>query len=241
MEPGTERAEPPDSAETGVKCAMEPNSVPVAKSGSPLKGVGVGTAGKKKIAHGKKSQIIQKLQSLNGQLAEVRAARKMVKNDGRVSSGPKSLQLAKKHFSHPKLDYIYGEIMYSPYLTPPSESYPRTTYTITEQLKEYRGLGCEFENIPAELRPYDPKVLKKLLIKEVCHYSYIQGLNKGSMKMMKMAHSTNSPRSLPEPVPGHVVARRRRKLPQLKGRKSPSAMSLDSGLQALMEGMELEV
>mmetsp|Transcript_9906 Transcript_9906/g.16609 ORF Transcript_9906/g.16609 Transcript_9906/m.16609 type:complete len:353 (-) Transcript_9906:254-1312(-) len=128
------------------------------------------TGGSKK----KRDDIERKLEMLNKQIADVREKRKEVKpsDDMRVY-GPKRdySKVQKKMFSHPKLDYVYGEIMHSPYLTPPTQSYPQSTYSMPHQLKELKRAGVSFAELPDDLKPYDHEDMKRQFIKEVCNYN----------------------------------------------------------------------
>lgn len=122
----------------------------------------------------KELQLQKKLEKITEQLAEVRKKRLTMKrfDDGRVRGPPKDYSsVPKKLFSHPKLEFVYGEIMHSPYLTNPRDSYPKTTYTMAETLKELKQKGVAFKDIPESERPYDDAVLKKQFIKEVCNYN----------------------------------------------------------------------
>jgi hypothetical protein len=124
------------------------------------------------VGNKKKLEIQNNLASLDAQLAEIRVKRSaLARFDGRVHSPSKKHDLKKKVFSHPKLEYVYGEIMHSPYLTAPTENYPRSTYDMAESLKEFKKLGIPFKELPPDQRPYDENEMKKLFIKEVCNYN----------------------------------------------------------------------
>lgn len=119
-------------------------------------------------------QIQRKLEKITEQLAEVRTKRLTMKrfDDGRIRGPPKDYTtVPKKPFSHPNLGYVFGEIMYSPYLTNPKDSYPRATYTMAETLKEFKQKGLAFKDIPESERPYNEKELKRQFIREVCNYN----------------------------------------------------------------------
>ncbi len=120
------------------------------------------------------AQIQQKLETITKQLADVRLKRTELKkyDDGRIY-GPKKdyTTVPKKLFSHPKLDFVYGEIMYSPYMTNPKDNYPKETYQMADKLKSLKHKNVAFKDLPAEEKPYDEKQLKKLFIREVCNYN----------------------------------------------------------------------
>ena len=122
----------------------------------------------------KNAQAQQKLDDITKKLAEIRTKRSELKrfDDGRIY-GPKKdyTKVPKKLFSHPKLDFVYGEIMFSPYLTNPQESYPKTTYTMSDTLKSLKQKNLSFKELPPEEKPYDETMLKKMFIREVCNYN----------------------------------------------------------------------
>ena len=77
----------------------------------------------------------------------------------------------KKHFQHPKLEYVYGEIIYSPYLTPPLDPYPEEVFSKTAELRELKRLGVQtISELPVERQPYNPKVAKNTFIRDVINY-----------------------------------------------------------------------
>ena len=128
-----------------------------------------------KSRQGKKdANISQKLEDITKQLHEVREKRSKLKSfdSGRIY-GPKRdyTTVPKKLFSHPKLDYVYGEIMFSPYMTNPQDNYPQTTYKMAETLKEMKRKNVSFKDLPPEEKPYDETVLKRSFIREVCNYN----------------------------------------------------------------------
>lgn len=135
-----------------------------------------GTAQSPKSRSGamKDIQLKKKLDDISKQLSEVRAKRSGLKryDDGRIY-GPKKdySKVPKKLFSHPKLDFVYGEIMFSPYLTNPKDSYPRTTYTMSDTLKSLKHKNVAFKDLSPEEKPYDESLLKRQFIREVCNYN----------------------------------------------------------------------
>lgn len=119
-------------------------------------------------------QLQKKLEKISEQLAEVRAKRLTMKrfDDGRVRGPPRDYtSVPKKLFSHPRLEYVYGEIMHSPYMTNPTDRYPKTTYTMVETLKGFKQKGVAFKDIPETEKPYDDMEMKKQFIKEVYNYN----------------------------------------------------------------------
>ena len=68
-------------------------------------------------AEDKLAVITQQIHDVRAELARMEGGK-----SGRVYSPPTDYsKKPKKSFHHPKLDIIYGEIIYSPYLTPPLE------------------------------------------------------------------------------------------------------------------------
>jgi hypothetical protein len=120
----------------------------------------------------------EKLAILTQQLNEVRAERARMEGgkSGRVYSPPTDYsQKPKKTFHHPKLDYVFGEIVYSPYLTPPLEQYPETTFTKVEELRDLKRKGKIISKLPKEQQPFNPKWAKNTFIREVVNYKVSYG------------------------------------------------------------------
>jgi hypothetical protein len=77
----------------------------------------------------------------------------------------------KKSFHHPKLEYIYGEIVCSPYLTPPLENYPKEVFKVIEDLRELKRNGVKsISKLPKTKQPYDVKKIRNTFIKDVINY-----------------------------------------------------------------------
>lgn len=74
-------------------------------------------------------------------------------------------------FSHPNLEYLYAENVYSPYNIKPKEKYPRETYDIADKVRDLKNKGLKYRDIPPEEKPFDEKVMKKAFIKEVVLYN----------------------------------------------------------------------
>jgi hypothetical protein len=135
---------------------------------------GTARSPKSRTGSRKDEKLQQKLDGISKQLAEVRAKRTELKkfDDGRIY-GPKKdySKVPRKLFSHPKLEYVYGEIMHSPYLTNPKDNYPKSTYEMAETLKTLKQKNVAFKDLPPEAKPYDESQLKKQFIREVCNYN----------------------------------------------------------------------
>lgn len=119
-------------------------------------------------------QLQKKLEDITKQLSEVREKRLKLKkfDDGRVY-GPRTdyTKVPRKLFSHPKLEYVYGEIMTSPYLINPIDKYPKANLELSETVKALKHKNIPFKELPPELKPYDETQVKKQFIREVCNYN----------------------------------------------------------------------
>lgn len=75
-----------------------------------------------------------------------------------------------KRFHHPNLEYVYGEVIYSPYLVKPLDPYPKETFEVVDELREFKRKGYKYKDIPKGEAPYDVGAAKKIFIKEVIQY-----------------------------------------------------------------------
>ena len=122
-------------------------------------------------AEDKLAVITQQIHDVRAELARMEGGK-----SGRVYSPPTDYsKKPKKSFHHPKLDIIYGEIIYSPYLTPPLEQYPETTFTMVEELRSIKRSGKTIEKLPQEQRPFNPKWARNRFIREVVNYKVSYG------------------------------------------------------------------
>lgn len=120
------------------------------------------------------STIAMKLEEIRKQKSELKdivsTAKNAVKGEGKKVDYSKR---PKKLFSHPKLEYVYGEIVYSPYMCSPIEHYPKETFTVHKKLQELRAkevqANCVLEGEePVDLSlPYDVRKTKNAFIKIV--------------------------------------------------------------------------
>ena len=127
----------------------------------------------------------QKLDEINQKLAEVRRKRlefeagssssttKKSKNKSKTakSASKTDTKALKKSFHHPKLDYVLAEIVYSPYMTKPNESYSQETFRIPEKLSELKKKASKLEELPAEDQPFDLEEVKGRFLNEVANYN----------------------------------------------------------------------
>lgn len=79
----------------------------------------------------------------------------------------------KKLFSHPKLEHVYGEIVFSPYTVSPIDSYPAEIYTVHKKLRDLRVEEAKAKGLPEGTEkpnlelPYDVRKTKNEFIKVV--------------------------------------------------------------------------
>ena len=119
-----------------------------------------------------------KLEEINQKLAEIRKKRqefdaesstqKKKKSKSQLKSEKSTL---KKSFHHPKLDYIIAEIVYSPYMTKPNESYSQETFRMPEKLSELKKKTSKLDELPPEEHPFDLKEVKGRFLNEVANFN----------------------------------------------------------------------
>ena len=129
----------------------------------------------------------EKLKKINEELAKVRKEREEAsqKRTGRVLGKRTDYsKVPKKSFHHPKIEYLYGEIMYSPYLTPPLQTYSKKTFEVSDKLKDLKRKGLKFEEIPDEEKPYDAKSMRNKFIKDIANYN--PGFNVKAVRSVKV-------------------------------------------------------
>ena len=79
----------------------------------------------------------------------------------------------KKLFNHPKLEHVYGEIVFSPYTISPIDSYPEDIYTMPKKLRDLRANEVAAKILPEGAEkpnlelPYDLRKTKNEFIKVV--------------------------------------------------------------------------
>ncbi len=80
----------------------------------------------------------ERLKDIEAQIIAVRKAKMELKPVASHKKSPpkKKWRPPKKgKLYHTKLEYVFGEILSSPYMTPPLDNYPKTTYTLPEELR----------------------------------------------------------------------------------------------------------
>ena len=121
-----------------------------------------------------KEALAKKLAKIDEELAEVARQKNILDPKKDKKHFPKKIDRSKKpkkSFSHPKLDFVYGEVAFSPYLTKPLDPYPETTFTVVEDLRELKRQGVnKIDKLPKDKQPYDPKKVKKTFIEDVINY-----------------------------------------------------------------------
>lgn len=115
-----------------------------------------------------------KISAIEQKLTEIRKLRQELNPQNSVKKmvpkNPYKPQLKHKLY-HPQLEYIYGEILNSPYMTAPLDAYPKSTFSSHEELKLLKQEGFKFSEIPPDRIPYNPKEMRKLFVKEVINYN----------------------------------------------------------------------
>ena len=90
---------------------------------------------------------------------------------GSPSSASLSFPKPKLKLLHPKLDLVFGEIMYSPYMTKPQDLYSREMYSMNAKLVAIKSSGQRIKDMPLEERPYNVKKLKDAFVEEVINFN----------------------------------------------------------------------
>jgi hypothetical protein len=72
---------------------------------------------------------------------------------------------------HPDKARVYGEVIYSPYLTRPNAQYPPVMYEVQAKLSNMRKKGLHFSDLPPEEVPYDLEATKKKFISDVIEFN----------------------------------------------------------------------
>lgn len=129
---------------------------------------------KKKVKRNKKSAE-ERLKEINEKIAKIREERAALSRMGKGRVQGKRVDYAqspkKPPFHHPQLEYVYGEIMNSPYLTNPIDyHYDDEMFEMDAKLKQLRQRGRKYEKLPEYERLYDVKEVKKSFIKKVAYY-----------------------------------------------------------------------
>lgn len=120
-----------------------------------------------------------KLNAINQQLAEVRKKLADRHSSQQVKHHkPKEKQTiqtkrksAKKTFHHPKLDFVLGEVVFSPYMTKPLDPYPQETFEVPKKLHELKKKVVEGSDVPKDELPYDVDFVRNRFIHEVANFS----------------------------------------------------------------------
>ena len=118
--------------------------------------------------------------SLNSKISEIEEKiSKIQKHRQELSEKPPRKHWPKKKpipkikaLYHPKLDFVVGQMMASPYMADPNYTYPRAVYKVPVELKTLQDEGYKkFKDIPKEKKPYDAKVMKEMFVKEIINYN----------------------------------------------------------------------
>ena len=143
---------------------------------------------------------MDKLERITQQLAEVRAERAAIttnKSSVKRKKGKKNVETSrpvspalslpgspgsksnsglsfakpKLKLLHPKLDLVFGEIMYSPYMTKPQDEYSKKMYRMNEKLKELKTHDVRIKDLPPKERPYNFTDIKEQFVDEVINFN----------------------------------------------------------------------
>ncbi len=188
LTPPLQQADSPQhAAVAGVNCSNSdglPNVVSLGDARGSLGGSFVSTmenslassfanTGSRKTAK-KRLSAEKKLEEINKQLAAIRKEREesSSKKSGRVLGKRTDYsKRPKKSFHHPNLEYVMGELIYSPYRTHPLAKYPEETFRMNDKLKDLRKSGCKFDDLPEQEKPYDVQQVRKSFVKEIANYN----------------------------------------------------------------------
>ena len=110
------------------------------------------------------TKLKEKLDTVTAQIEEVRRRRELLAPKKTKKHYTKKIDHSKKpkkSFNHPKLEFVYGEVAHSPYLTKPLDPYPESTFHVVEELRELKRKGVKrIAKLPKDKRPYDPNKIK---------------------------------------------------------------------------------
>jgi hypothetical protein len=150
----------------------------------------------KSSVHTENAKLIAKLDKVAAEIEEVRKRKELLapKKEKKTYNTKKiDHRKPKRQLIHPKLDYVYGEVAFSPYLTKPLDPYPETTFTMVEELRELKRKGVKkIEHLPEDKRPYDPKKIKDIFINDVLKYevSFLpKGYEERKQREMELSQS----------------------------------------------------
>jgi len=141
------------------------------RAGSPATATSVPMKSVVSLTTAKGESLRKKIADIDIKLTEIRKLKAEVSPIKKHHPKPAPPKKVKNKLFHPKIEYVFGEVLSSPYMTKPLDSYPKTTYSIPEELRELRRQGyTSFKDIPSEKLPYDPVEIRSVYIKEVLNY-----------------------------------------------------------------------
>jgi hypothetical protein len=132
-------------------------------------------------------ELSEKLEEINARLLKVRNQKqqfrqlsKSLGNKTETNSKPKKQQIvnlkpikkSKAAFHHPRLEHVLAEVVYSPYMTKPSDPYPQEVFRIPEKIRELKHQKQKkISDLPIEARPFDVESVKSIFVKEIVNYN----------------------------------------------------------------------
>eukprot|EP01039_Chlorochromonas_danica_P012931 gene12931-14907_t len=121
---------------------------------------------------GKLDAINQKLAEVRKKLADRHSSQQLKhhkpKEKQTIQSKRKS---TKKTFHHPKLDFVLGEVVFSPYMTKPLDPYPQETFEVPRRLHELKKKVVKGSELSKDELPYDVDFVRNRFIHEVANFS----------------------------------------------------------------------
>lgn len=119
-----------------------------------------------------------RLEEINEKLAEVRKklADKHANNNLRIKIKKKEpprgrRKSGQKTLHHPKLEFVLGEVVFSPYMTKPLDPYPQETFEVPKKLHELKKKLQSDPSAPKEELPYDVEFVRDRFLNEVANFS----------------------------------------------------------------------
>jgi hypothetical protein len=158
--------------EASVTDASQLEEIASPKSTSPSKKEKI-QSHKLLVESPKKKAVEKRVDEITAQINEIRKKRLEMSGVKEEKPGtPKRdiTKIPKRVFHHPNLDFIIGEVVYSPYMTNPLDRYPSQTFTVVEEVRKYKQKGLKYQDIPKEKVPFDIKLSRSTFRREVLDF-----------------------------------------------------------------------
>jgi hypothetical protein len=141
-----------------------------------------------------------RLEEINEKLAEVRKklADKHANNNLRIKIKKKEpprgrRKSGQKTLHHPKLEFVLGEVVFSPYMTKPLDPYPQETFEVPKKLHELKKKLQSDPSAPKEELPYDVEFVRDRFLNEVANFSISFNSSAEEKSPLSTARSARSP------------------------------------------------